>query len=334
MENRKRHAFFNRLWKKVTTFFKTKDVVTFLLFLFLASVLWLMHSTSNRRAMRTTAIIEYVGVPQNIMLKEALPKKIEYMVRDDNKQLWNYFSYSFDTLTVDLSRQFSTPGNKIEIEYETHLHKMIAQFSPTSKIVELSPSIFATTYTTLHTKTVAVELGNRIRLNPQYVLYDSIQIIPPTIEIIGSQGALDSIESVKLQPINETFTKSQSVRCDIALPKGVRAATSTVSVMVPVEMSTEKRMTLPITAINTPEGVNIKTFPSEVDVVFNVGLSRYNQIDGNDLQVVIDYNDLIPNSSAQALKVNYKPADINNVRMTPKSVEYIIVGSTNCPLIK
>lgn len=318
-------AFLKKSLHKITTFFKTKDVVTFLLFLFFASILWLMHNTSTQREMRSTAVIQYVGIPQNILLKDALPLKIEYTVKDENKRLWDYFSYSFDTLTIDLSGQITPSDNKIEIEYETYLHKMIAQFSPTSKIVELSPNIFATSYVTLHTKTVPVELSNRIHLSPQHVLSDSIQIIPPTISIIGAPYTLDKIETIKLQNINETFTKSQSIRCDVVLPPGIRTATNTVSVIIPVEISTEKRISIPIKTVNTPENINIRTFPKEVDAVFNVGLSKYLQTNADDIEIVVDYNDILTNNNAtQPLKVNRKSSNVNNLRFTPKSVEYTI----------
>lgn len=323
MENRR--ALLKEQWNKVATFFKTKDVVTFLLFVVLAAVLWLMHSTSSQREMRSTAKIQYTGIPEYVELNEALPRKIEYKVKDESKQLWSYFSYSFDTLTIDLSGAFASGGDKVEIEYETHLHKMISQFSPTSKIVELTPSVFSTTYVTLKTKTVPVRLSNAIHISAQHVLTDSIEIVPGEVTIIGEQKRLDEISEVRVKAIHETFTKSQSIRCDVVVPEGVKADVGTVSVVVPIEMSTEKRMTLPVVVVNAPEGVEVKTFPSEVDVVFTTGLSKYNQIGEKDIMIALDYKDIMANPNvAQRVRVERKSPEVNNLRVSPQVVEYII----------
>lgn len=329
MDSKTTYTFIKEQWEKVATFFKTKNVVTFLLFLLLASGLWLMHSTSSQREMRSKAIIKYTGIPSYVVLNDDLPQKIEYMVKDENKQLWNYFSYSFDTLTINLSDQFEKGNNILEIEYETHLHKLITQFSPTSKITDLTPNVFTTTYITLQTKKVPLKLKGKVRINPQYVLTDSIGVHPTEITIIGVQSKLDSIDAITIEIPNTTISKSQSIRCRPILPQDIKSSTTDVSIDVQVEMSTEKQLSIPITALNMPETISIKTFPSEVNAIFNVGLSKYNAVTAKDIEIAIDYYTIQNNTTpTQKLHINKKPDYIYNLRFNPKSVEYIIENQT------
>lgn len=298
-------------------------MATFLLFLLLASILWLLHSTSSQREMRSSAIIKYAGIPHEIIFDHQLPDKIEFMVKDDDKQLWSYLTFSTDTLYVDLTNHFTTDAT-LEIEYEQYLHKMITQFSPTAKITDLSPSMFSTGYTRLATKTVGIRLAKDINISQQHMLTDSISIIPSQITIIGRQETINPIESLLTTEINETVTSSKSIRCNIVFPEGVTSETKTVSVVIPIEASTEKRLTLPINTINVPEGQYLRLFPNEVDAVFNVGLSRYSKVTPSDFNITVDYNDIAPNATTLPIKIATSPSDIKKLRISPQNSEYII----------
>lgn len=320
-------VFIREQYRKVATFFKSRDVVTFLLFLLLASFLWLMHSTSSKREMRSTARIRYTGVPSEVIFEQGLPEKIEFMVRDDDRQMWSYLSFSSDTLVVDLSGSFAPGVNELEIEYEQYLHRMVSKFSPTSKIIDLSPSIFSTKFTRLAKKEVSVVLSGSVNISPQHVLTDEISIVPDVVTIIGPEGLIDSVTEVRTEGITEMVTKSKSIRCGLLLPKGVKSETESVSVVVPIEASTEKRMVLPIKAINVPAGMGLRTFPNEAEVVFNIGLSRYNDVTADDIDVVVDYNDIKQGENgALNLKVNRVPESVKKLRFSPRAVEYIIEG--------
>ena len=311
--------------KKVATFFKSRDVVTFLLFLLLASVLWILHSSSTKHEMRSNAIVQYVGVPAEVVLDKELPNKISFTLCDDDKPIWNYISFSLDTITIDVATYFATNERNIEISYDRDLRLAVSKFSPTAKITDISPNIFSTTYSRLVSKGVGVKLANEIKLNSQLMLTDSIHIVPDKITVIGKKEVVDSIDVIYTAPITEEVTQSKSIRAEIVLPKGVKSNNKMVSIVVATEASTEKRMTLPISAINVPEGKRLRTFPSEAEVVFNVGLSNYNNITNDDITIVVDYSDEICNgTSVLPLQATMLPSGIQRLRIIPKEVEYII----------
>lgn len=324
--NRKRVSIYTKSFgRKVAAFFKSEDVVTFLFFLLLASFLWLMHTTGTQREMRSKIYVRYIGVPDDIRLDKPLPKQIDFVIQDEGKQLWSYFSYSFDSLTVDLTQKF-TNDKKIEIEFDVYMQKILSQLSPSAKIVELTPGYFASTYSILNIKQVDVILSSPIRLNPQYVLLDPVTISPSKTTISGNKEALDTIHCVHLEPITEIFSRSTALRCDIMPQEGINIKDRSATVTIPVEISTERELTLPIKILNTPADCYIRTFPTEVHAIFNVGLSKYKSITEDMVEVTFDYNDIADqrNRNTNELKISKLPADVHNLRISPQKVEYVI----------
>lgn len=311
--------------KKVTAFVTSKNAVTFLFFVLLASILWAMHSSGTTRTLKSEATIIYTGIPENISLTQPLPQKIRFEIKDQGKQLWNYYSHPIDTLVINLSEKFMT-SEKIDVEFETYLQKSLSHFSQTSKITELTPNYYSSSFVWLKAKEVAVRLGNTITLAPQHVFIDTITINPPKITIYGAAEAVDSISGIYTKPIQETFSKTKAIKSRLSLPEGITANTTEVEITVPVEISTECDITIPVTFANVPENLKIKTFPSEVQAKFNTGLSNYKQIDKNNVKIIFDYKTMLsnPQRATYSLQAENIPQEWINFRFTPSEVEYII----------
>jgi len=82
---------------------------------------------------------------------------------------------------------------------------------------------------------------------------------------------------------------------------------------------------IPITILNCPENLSIRTFPAFVRVVYTVGLSHFNFLSQSDIVVFLDYNDLkINQQSKQLLKIKNNTSQISNIRILPHEVEFIM----------
>ena len=65
--------YIKRQGNKVATFFKSRDVVTFLLFFLLALFMWYSYTASTQREISKKIPIKYIGIPQNVSLEKRLP---------------------------------------------------------------------------------------------------------------------------------------------------------------------------------------------------------------------------------------------------------------------
>jgi len=69
----------------------------------------------------------------------------------------------------------------------------------------------------------------------------------------------------------------------------------------------------------------IRTFPAIVNVTYTVGLSHFNSLVPDDIQVYLDYNDLISGKlNKQRLKIINNTSHISNIRIVPQEVEFIL----------
>ena len=96
-----------------------------------------------------------------------------------------------------------------------------------------------------------------------------------------------------------------------------------IQLTIPVEPLISKKLNIPIQVKNMPEGMNVITFPSVVEVSFLVPFSMYRK--NLPMSAIVDFNDI---KRTRSNKVNVKieefPALYNNISLGQDSVEYII----------
>jgi hypothetical protein len=90
-------------------------------------------------------------------------------------------------------------------------------------------------------------------------------------------------------------------------------------------MYSEKTVEVPVVGINFPEDKVLRTFPSKVNVSFQIGLSQFKHVTAEDFAVVVDYELLDEEGGDKCKPVLMRsPANVNYVRITPKEIDYII----------
>jgi hypothetical protein len=70
--------------------------------------------------------------------------------------------------------------------------------------------------------------------------------------------------------------------------------------------------------------MEVKFFPSKVEVTFSVTLEEYRKIDPEDFKIVMDYNELnkLQDSSVN-LQLTTIPKNVRNVHYSPTSAEFL-----------
>lgn len=326
MESKINFAKIKSLSKRVITFLTSKNVITFLLFLLLAFLLWFLHGTGSNRDVRGVVPIKYVGIPNNVKFDNSLPLDLQFVLRDEGSILWSYYFIEFDSLVVDLSESFEDDGHFVNIDYASFISQLKSQVSGSTQLVDIQPTIYSSDYSMLNSKIVPILFGGNISFSPQIVLVDSINVVPNFTLICGTEQQLDSVSALYVTPELKNISKSSELQCVVDNPYNILIRDTIVSLYVPVEMSTEKQLSIPIDIINLPPDFQLRTFPSEVDVKFSVGLSHYQNINVEDFHVVFDYFD-VQNSTAKTtnkLKIIAQPDYIHNIRLTLDEVEYVI----------
>ena len=310
---------------KLKSFLFSKDVLSFLLFLVLASGFWFVNALDKERETEISIPLRFVSLPKNIAIINDHPASISIKVKDKGMNLFTYSRPDFNAISFDLGRVFYEKG-EITISSDQIRSKLARILLPSTSILDIKPNALTIHYESLNTKVLAVEFDANIELAHQYILSDKIQINPAEITVFGPKSVLDKLKTIKTEPIQLTkLSDTTYLNCKLQPVKSVKFAAEEVKVSVFVEMFTEKKMQLPVTVINCPENKIIRTFPAFVNVSFNVGMSHFNLIKQEDLMVVLDYNEIAKsNNLKQKLRIENNTSFVSNLKAVPQEVEYII----------
>lgn len=313
--------------KNVARILFTKDTATFLSFLCLATLFWVMYNVGTRRSTTVDIPIRYIGIPDNVRLDNALPDMLSVVVKDEGQVLLNYkLLADNDTLVVDLTGHFvgDTP---FTLDFRAQGASIRQRLPETSQILSIRPEAVSVCFTLLEQKALPVRLSQSVPLAAPYVLLDSVRIQPAVVEVFAPHNLLDTLRFVEVEMAKslEPLSTSATFRCALQPIAGVRFDVADVDVVIPIEISTEKTLELPIRGRNFPDGVLLRAFPATVKVVCSIGVSRYEALSESDFDAIVDYVDIQKNTSYKvAVAVTTNNAYVHAMRYSPTEVEFLL----------
>jgi len=311
--------------QKLKSFFFTKDILSFLLFLALSSAFWFVHALGKERETTIVVPVRYVGIPINVAVTNSPPSEITLNIKDQGLRLFDYSNNHITPLTIDLNRVFYQKG-EVLITPDLLNGRIRRYLKPTTTILDIHPDSILIQYEKLSVKTLPIKLHSKIELANQYMLSNNIQLDPTIVTVFGPKQILDTMkfvntEYLNLKNLNDTIYYS----CNLKPIKLVRFSVKQTKVSIFVEPFTERKVQIPIAAINCPQNMTIRTFPAFVNATYTVGLSQFYALTPTDIQVFLDYNDLKQSKqSKQILKIKNNTTHISNIRIFPSEVEFIL----------
>jgi archaellum component FlaG (FlaF/FlaG flagellin family) len=310
---------------KLKSFFVSKDVLSFLVFLLLAAGFWFVNALNKERELTLTIPLVYTDIPDNLLFDEELPTGLRLKVKDLGQNLWSYIRTKPDTVKIRF-QQVNTDNGHFSVTNLQLLSLASESLLPSTSILLINPEKISTTYIKLFAKKLPVMLHSDISLGDQYMFCNQVEVFPKEVEVFGSRVILNdltelSTEKLVIKNLRDTVTRTVMINP----VKSVRFSVDRVSVRVCAEMFTEKTVTLPVQIINNPGNISILSFPAEVKAVFNINVKNYKTFQNSDIHVVIDFDEIVKGDlNRKKLKViNNKPY-ISNIRIQPEEVEFLL----------
>jgi hypothetical protein len=300
--------------------------LVFLSFVVLAFCFWLLQYFQQKIEREISMPIYYTHVPGEIVLTDSLPDKMTIRLADKGTVFLRYlFDEDFTSIRINLE---DLPLNKTAYTIDRPvLSSQIQDFLlNTTQLVSFKPETIRILYSPLKKKEVPVKIEGKITTAAGYMFVDSIHINPSKVWVYGNREALDTLRFVKtVIAKEENIQKKLDLTLSLDVPQGMRLSTEKVRITSDVEEYTEKKFELPVVCYNLPPDMHIRFFPSTVEVVCRLALSKYPQLTENALEVQVDYNALSQNPGMNvSLELSRKPQWLLNYRIVPKIVEYLI----------
>lgn len=299
-----------------------KEFLIFLFFLALSGAFWLLMTLNETMEREFKIPVRLSGVPRNAVITGELPDTVRVTVRDKGFTL---VTYDFRPLVFRFSNYADEDEGKGVIPLTDVQKQVLSQMYGSSKLLQVKPGAFDFYFTYGTSKKVPVVFRGKITTNKSYYLAHT-EFYPSIVTVYANKQQLDKLQTVEIEPFNYRNLQD-TIRQAVKIRKirGVKIVPPTVRLSVYPDVLTEEAIEVPITAINMPPGMVLRTFPSKVTVRFTIGASLFRTIKPNLFKVVVDYEELAANPSDKCtLQLRSVPRSVSKASLEIDRVDYLL----------
>ena len=299
-----------------------KEFLIFLFFLALSGAFWLLMTLNETMEREFKIPMRLTSVPGNAVITGELPDTVRVTVRDKGFTL---VTYDFRPLVFRFSNYADEDEGKGVIPLTDVQKQVLSQMYGSSKLLQVKPGAFDFYFTYGTSKKVPVVFRGKITTSKSYYLAHT-EFYPSIVTVYANKQQLDKLQTVEIEPFNYRNLQD-TIRQAVKIRKirGVKIVPSTVRLSVYPDVLTEEAIEVPITAINMPPGMVLRTFPSKVTVRFTIGASLFRTIKPNLFKVVVDYEELAANPSDKCtLQLRSVPRSVSKASLEIDRVDYLL----------
>ncbi|MBR4841886.1 MAG: hypothetical protein IK006_02165 [Bacteroidaceae bacterium] len=301
------------------------DFPVFLLFLAIAFFFWWSRAMTDTYEASIMFSVELENVPQEIRVTSAPPSQVSVSFGGKGTALWRVKTGSRKRIIGLDCNQFSMRQGMAS--YLTmNLRDSLSGTLPSSVTIKrIDPDSISFRYLLQKAVMLPVAYSGTFDSYDQYSLErvifkpDSVLALIPLDKVDSYDAVYVSIDNLKLA------TDTLSLKSTLKPVSEIILETSEVEMTVVSQQYTEKSIDVPVTGVNFPDGVTLRTFPSRIPLIFWVKMADFEHVAANDFRVVIDYNDIEGRDIDRAeLHLYSQPANVTNVRLQTHDVGFLM----------
>lgn len=311
----------------IQTGLKKRKVKVFLVFLLCASLAWFINKLSQTYTSNTTFQVSYANIPQEFLLANTPKKEIQVRLTAAGFQFLGYHLRP-KQITLDVSKMMSKDSNyyltsdQIKIQLE-------AQLNNYTTLTDFDSDIIYFDFTSLHSKKVPIKALHELSFAVNHILEGNIKIAPDSVQLTGPKSQIDTIHVIETELLSLTeLTNSFSNKVKLQLPAnltGTKFSDQAVLVSGEVVKFSEQVIEVPVTVINLPQGVKVRTFPEIVQVRCQGTLKSLKELQVDDFTVVADYNKVSKETENRlSITLEHYPRALNNAELNANEIEFIL----------
>ncbi len=304
---------------------KSREFFVFLFFFLVAAGFWLLQTLNNDYEMEFAIPVRLKGVPDHIVLTSEPVSNLHVRVRDKGTVLMNYvLGKRFYPITLDFA-DYEKTDNRVSVD-ASQFEKMVrGELKASTKLVSMQPDTLEYIYASGQSKRVPVRLQGSVEAGGQYYLSDTL-FTPDSVQVYAPAYLLDTVTAaytvpLKIEDISDTLRRNVG----LSSAHGVKFVPASVDMMLPVDIYTEKSVEVPVRGVNFPAGKVLRTFPANIQVTFQVGMSRFRQVGAENLHIYVSYEELLKSGSDKyTVRLKSIPKGVSRVRYNPPQVDFLI----------
>lgn len=298
-----------------------RNVILYLLCVCVAFMFWVFLSLDNEVQRDYEIPVEIDNVPDSVVIIGNVPRTINAMVQAKGSQLLRFWGGHTPVMKLKFP-DYTTPDHTFELSKMKIDSRLREYFGQAVQIVSFRPDSIFASFTTSPGKVLPLKINLTVTPSLQSIISGKITTNFDSVRVYSTSPVPNGLKQIETEPVTGTdLTDTTGFDLKVKQLPGMRIIPARVKVTVPVEPLISKRRTVAIEVKNLPEGSQLVTFPSMVEVSYLVPMSAYN--DDYPIRVTIDASTLDLTKSKTPVKPSLIPDNYHNVMLHPDSVEYI-----------
>lgn len=304
---------------------RSKEFMTFLFFTFIAFLFWVFQSLNDESETSFKIPLKLTNIPENAVITDSLPSYIEVRLKDKGTALFSYMVNRFYPVEIDFNKS-STKNDAIVVkpyQLRAAINRLLLN---SSNLISFSPDSISIYYTLSEGKKLPVRVPKKLSTIPQCLISGPITLSHDSVKVYAPANVLKKLryvetDSLILINLSDTVFRVLPLR----KIKGCKFYPDRITVRVPVEEFTTKKLELPVLPVDFPANMSIITFPTTVQLSCMVAISKFAQIKTEDFKVGINYKQVLTAPGRkQVVNILSQPDFVTNVLISPDSIEYIL----------
>ena len=300
------------------------DFSVFLLFLGITLFFWWSQTMNQNYDTQMKLPVIVSDVPENVRITRQPARQLTVSLSGKGSSLKKSGRRgSRNVLRVSNSAFVMSHGHA-SLSTSRLRDSIAAMLPPSVSVHSISPDSLVYQYAMQRSLTLPVEFDGTTESQDQFFL-ERIEFSPDSIQIKVLES--DTTAHRVLAEAGQILLTADTITRIVTLKRepGVIYSQDEVTMTVLSQQYTEKSLEVPITGVNFPEFVSLKSFPARAVVTVWVKMSEYDRVTAADFQVVVDYNDIIGSDASKArLRIYTQPANVRNVRLQTRTVDYLM----------
>jgi len=311
--------------------FKKKALI-FGFFLVLSTALWFMNALGDYYTTEIRFPVRYKNFPNQKLQIGNPPENLTIRVRARgsiilrNRIGARYTPISFNVNSFTMNRLAGRDSAAYFLQTIYTREYIANQLSSEFEIISISPDTLFFRFASMKSKRVPVRAGFTYKLDRQLILKSPPALSPDSVMVSGPDYIVDTLRFIGTENTDlGIISRNTENTVGLDTLKYINTKTREINVMFDVEKFTEKTVQVPITAVNIPSNLKLQTFPHNIQVTCQVGLSNYDKLQANYFRAQVNYNEIIQTKPAR-IKVDLvnSPPFVQAVDFNPRTVEYLI----------
>lgn len=313
------------MFKKIRHSLNQRKVQIFLLFLLLAFLLRLVSKLSEEYTKQSTFWISYSNQPDSIRILPGTPDQIPVRLKGNG---FTFLSYSINpkAIKLDLS-DMSYKNNMYYVPSADFQGQLSDQLAGSMQLLDVGIDTLFIKYIAVVEKEVPVELSGNYSAAQNHLIDGSVKVLPEKVILVGPKEEIDTITKIRtLGNDHLDLATDFNFKETLNLPDDLQYTTLNpvqVEVSGTVYKFSEKLISVPVTILNAPAGMEIKTFPEQVQVLCRAKLDRLKTLTADNFTVTADYN-AVQKEQLLQVSLEEQPEDIPSVQLLDTQLEFIL----------